>query len=52
MKPVLVTILLTIQIGKAQGKGIFLFNKLSQISKWKKDKANQETEVQISCEES
>ncbi len=25
------------QIGKAQGKGIFLFNKLSQISNWKKD---------------
>eukprot|EP00164_Ancoracysta_twista_P000760 GFYU01001001.1.p1 GENE.GFYU01001001.1~~GFYU01001001.1.p1 ORF type:complete len:410 (+),score=100.27 GFYU01001001.1:106-1335(+) len=24
-------------IGKAQGKGIFLFNKLSQISDWKKD---------------
>mmetsp|Transcript_38671 Transcript_38671/g.95657 ORF Transcript_38671/g.95657 Transcript_38671/m.95657 type:complete len:363 (-) Transcript_38671:104-1192(-) len=24
-------------IGKAQGKGIFLFNKLSQISNWKKD---------------
>eukprot|EP00947_MAST-08B_sp_MAST-8B-sp1_P001226 g1226.t1 len=24
-------------IGKAQGKGIFLFNKLSQISEWKKD---------------
>jgi len=24
-------------IGKAQGKGIFLFNKLSQVSDWKKD---------------
>jgi tubulin polyglutamylase TTLL9 len=24
-------------IGKAQGKGIFLFNKLSQINEWKKD---------------
>jgi tubulin polyglutamylase TTLL9 len=24
-------------IGKAQGKGIFLFEKLSQISDWKKD---------------
>lgn len=24
-------------VGKAQGKGIFLFNKLSQISEWKKD---------------
>ena len=24
-------------IGKSQGKGIFLFNKLSQISDWKKD---------------
>lgn len=24
-------------IGKAQGKGIFLFNKLSQISDWRKD---------------
>lgn len=24
-------------IGKAQGKGIFLFNRLSQISEWKKD---------------
>ena len=24
-------------IGKAQGKGIFLFNKLSQINDWKKD---------------
>jgi tubulin polyglutamylase TTLL9 len=23
-------------IGRAQGKGIFLFNKLSQISDWKK----------------
>lgn len=24
-------------IGRAQGRGIFLFNKLSQISDWKKD---------------
>lgn len=24
-------------VGKAQGKGIFLFTKLSQISEWKKD---------------
>ena len=24
-------------VGKAQGKGIFLFNKLNQISEWKKD---------------
>ena len=25
-------------VGRAQGKGIFLFNKLSQISEWKSDK--------------
>jgi tubulin polyglutamylase TTLL9 len=24
-------------VGKSQGKGIFLFNKLNQISDWKKD---------------
>jgi len=28
---------LLIKVGRAQGKGIFLINKISQINQWKKD---------------
>eukprot|EP01135_Chromosphaera_perkinsii_P009450 Nk52_evm8s1762 gene=Nk52_evmTU8s1762 len=34
-------------VGKAQGKGIFLFNKLNQITEWKKDyRLNRDREVE------
>lgn len=50
MKPVLLFTNLSnpYKIGKAQGKGIFLFNKLNQISNWKKDYKMNETSPAVS----
>ena len=36
--------------GKAQGKGIFLFNKLAQINDWKKDHRWKSVSPQGFCE--